>query len=362
MAVVIVLALVSGACGDPTTEDASTSTASAAARTTTTPTSFPGSPYPSEEALLGLRGLLYASVLQPDLTGLDPLAIQGDPVPLLESVDAGSLMEEVGAIAHERGRHALDALVETGDRISRRLDAAGYDVEEIPAEEVDADVPLVVARSSGTDCPGRVVAVGAHYDADEGSPGANSNASGVASLLELARLFADQPLPMSLEFVALPFGAEGPASARQLLGVDRAEEAAPSAFISLDRVGVAMPDQYLLMISDERSEYLARVFAVANARFLPGFWAWGSVIDPDEEPDTYTSDHVPFQEEGVATLLVTDTRERRHDWVGPERDRPEILDRDFLANSTRAVIAGLVGLGTIDSDADGVPDVCTRDL
>jgi Zn-dependent M28 family amino/carboxypeptidase len=48
--------------------------------------------------------------------------------------------------------------------------------------------------------------IGAHYDSKLPSPGANDNATGVAALLELARIFKDQPTLATIFFVF--FGAE----------------------------------------------------------------------------------------------------------------------------------------------------------
>ena len=48
--------------------------------------------------------------------------------------------------------------------------------------------------------------IGAHLDSVPLSPGANDNASGVATVLEVARLLAEVPTARSIHFVA--FGAE----------------------------------------------------------------------------------------------------------------------------------------------------------
>ena len=61
----------------------------------------------------------------------------------------------------------------------------------------------VLLRIPGTDgrCKALYV-VGAHYDTDHGLPGADDNASGVAGVLELARLLYEDPPRCSVELVA----------------------------------------------------------------------------------------------------------------------------------------------------------------
>ena len=64
----------------------------------------------------------------------------------------------------------------------------------------------VIGIKPGTTAPAEVVVVGAHLDSVPLSPGANDNASGVATVLEVARLMAEVPTARSIHFVA--FGAE----------------------------------------------------------------------------------------------------------------------------------------------------------
>ena len=55
-------------------------------------------------------------------------------------------------------------------------------------------------RSRHRDLPPILIA--AHYDAVPGTPGADDNATGVAVLLELARMFATEPIKYPLRLVA----------------------------------------------------------------------------------------------------------------------------------------------------------------
>jgi arginine utilization protein RocB len=81
---------------------------------------------------------------------------------------------------------------------------------ELHAEDVE-DQPYTaeyiavrnVRAFFGPDTSERIV-VGAHYDVAGPYPGADDNASGVAGLMELARIIAGEDLPMKVELVSYP--------------------------------------------------------------------------------------------------------------------------------------------------------------
>jgi Zn-dependent M28 family amino/carboxypeptidase len=66
----------------------------------------------------------------------------------------------------------------------------------------------IFIEKRGRKRPDKILVIGAHYDTVSGTPGADDNASGVAGLLELARLLYDEPLNKTLHFVA--FSLEEP--------------------------------------------------------------------------------------------------------------------------------------------------------
>jgi len=91
------------------------------------------------------------------------------------------------------------------------------------------------------DLPGQAtrppILIGAHYDAVPGTPGADDNASGVAVLLELARIFAAEPACYPLRLVAFDmeeYGLLGSAAyAREL----RQQNQRLRLMISLEMLG-----------------------------------------------------------------------------------------------------------------------------
>ncbi|WP_238335052.1 M28 family metallopeptidase [Kribbella amoyensis] len=104
----------------------------------------------------------------------------------------------------------------------------------------------LIATRPGFDpaAPHRIV--GAHLDTVPQAPGAEDNASGIAVLLETARLHRDRPTRFPTAFIA--FGAEeprGPGDSRHHYGsrayvasLPQAHRTALRGMVSLDRVGV----------------------------------------------------------------------------------------------------------------------------
>ncbi|TET53109.1 MAG: Zn-dependent exopeptidase M28 [Actinobacteria bacterium] len=89
--------------------------------------------------------------------------------------------------------------------IKRRLKNIGYRVGKQKFKVGKARSYNVYARKLGR-VKTRKIVIGAHYDSKSPSPGANDNASGVATLLELARLYKSKTPKYTILFVF--FGAE----------------------------------------------------------------------------------------------------------------------------------------------------------
>lgn len=104
----------------------------------------------------------------------------------------------------------------------------------------------VIAEPAGFDPAEPHVVIGAHLDTVGVSPGAEDNASGVAAVLELARLAVEHPPPVPVRFIA--FGAEEPrgsgdamhhfGSQQYVRELSDEQRSALIAMVSLDRVGV----------------------------------------------------------------------------------------------------------------------------
>ena len=151
---------------------------------------------------------------------------------------------------------ASPAYARAADWVAGQLRAAGYRVREQPFDlpagvswgvRVPAGRPVnVIADPPGFDPAKPHVVIGAHLDTVPQSPGAEDNASGITTMIELARMVRQQPAALPVRFVA--FGAEearGGSGTRYAVGsrhfvasLSAAERRAVRGMVALDRVGV----------------------------------------------------------------------------------------------------------------------------
>jgi len=225
----------------------------------------------------------------------------------------------------------------------------------------------------GTERPGEIIVIGAHYDSDAcesggANPGADDNASGVAVLLELAARFADRPLPRTLRFVAFtneeePFfqtdamGSVQYVNAAQRRGDDMKammsletlgyysdtpdSQAAPQPFKSL----LGLPDvgNFLAFVSSWRSRDLARR-AVTTFHAVSSLPCEGFVAHPWLVEQVHWSDNWAFDEAGVPAFMVTDTAPGRNACYHKACDTSERLDYLRMARAVEGLASVIEAL------------------
>jgi Zn-dependent M28 family amino/carboxypeptidase len=199
--------------------------------------------------------------------------------------------------------------------------------------------------------------IGAHYDSVAGSPGADDNASGVAALLELARVCLDVP---RLRLIAFTLEEEN------MLGSSHYAKklAAPIAgMVSLEMLGFKSdaPESQQLpaglehlyphtgnfigVVGNERSRQLLEKF-VATMKVVEGLPVESLVVPGNGEsvPPTRLSDHSPFWDCGHPALMITDTSWFRNPHYHQPSDTIETLDLDFLARVSEGVARAVISL------------------
>ncbi len=208
------------------------------------------------------------------------------------------------------------------------------------------------ATLPGRERPQEVVVLGAHYDTAEDAPGADDNASGVAAVLELARLFAHAPQARTVRFVFFPNEeppsfATGDMGSRHYARAARARRDQIVAMLSIESIGyydteegsqrypfplsLAYPDvgDFIGFVSNLKSRPLLHR-AIAAFRAHSAVPTQGAAA-PGWVPGVWWSDHWSFWREDYPAIMISDTAPYRNPFYHTPQDTPDKLDYDRTA-------------------------------
>ncbi|MBG1265406.1 M28 family peptidase [Nostoc sp. WHI] len=224
----------------------------------------------------------------------------------------------------------------------------------------------IFAERVGTSIASGAILVAAHYDTVALSPGADDNASGVAVVLEVARLLGSRTTPRTLQLAFFDQEEAG------LLGSQAFVSKAPRlqnlhGAIVMDMVGYACytagcqkyPAGLPLTPPSDKGDFLAVIGDTEHLPLLNAFQS--SQILPSTvpnkhksnlppvltlpipfkgllTPDTLRSDHAPFWYQGVGAVLVTDTANLRTPHYHKPSDVPATIERSFFTGAAQIVV------------------------
>lgn len=265
-----------------------------------------------------------------------PMPTSAAPTVVPKVFEAARAMATVRLLAGRGPRLATaPGYAAAADLLQPRLERAGYDVRRqrfaVPAGD-SWGVPAaagtsfnVIAEPPGFDPERPHTVVGAHLDTVAVSPGAEDNASGVAVVMELARVLAGEP-----QVVLVLFGGEEPRGDGDLhhFGSKRYVEDAGevTAMVSLDRVGVGrhVPIGFFPGTDLGPAEDLA---AAAKRAQVPVVVATNT-----------TSDHESFAVKGIPAARLGSTD---YDEYHSAEDLPRVVGEAQLDRVGRVVMAWL---------------------
>lgn len=245
----------------------------------------------------------------------------------------------------------------------------------------------VVATLRGTDPDDdRIILVSGHLDSRNSdvmdsvgrAPGANDDASGVAVVLELARLMSMKKYPCTIIFMAVQGEEQGLLGARHMAGKLKNDSANVVAMLNNDIVGNSVASEtgatndktvriFSEMIpsnetdaetaarnalkseNDSPSRQLARYIRETAQAYLRDF-----TVTLNARPDRFLrgGDHTPFSQLGFTAVRFTEFHENfthQHQNVRKENnvqygDLPEFVDYDYAADVARVNLIAIASL------------------
>ncbi|HKA59425.1 MAG TPA: M20/M25/M40 family metallo-hydrolase [Gemmatimonadales bacterium] len=259
-----------------------------------------------------------------------------------------ALAQDIGVRSDQTYRNVQHAATYIEDRLT----ALGYQVVSHEYSARGLVWRNLEATLRGAGLFHEVVVVGAHYDTAEDAPGADDNASGVAGVLELARLFAGAPQTRTVRFVFFP-NEEPPSFPTAAMGSRHYATAARQrndqivAMLSIESIGyydtekgsqrypfplgLAYPDvgDFIGFVSNLGSRPLLHR-AIRAFRAHTAFPTQGAAA-PSWVPGVWWSDHWSFWREGYPAIMITDTAPFRYPFYHTPEDTPDKLDYDRMA-------------------------------
>ena len=291
-----------------------------------------------------------------------PLRIQE----LVAGVRKERLQGNVRAIEGLRhGTQNYATLEEKAEFVVDELHSFGFEVESQPVIYKNRNYRNIIATLDGSEFDSDRFLVGAHYDSPRGSPGADDNASGVAALLEAARVLAKQRFTKTIQFVA--FTLEEPQTwnhsilrgSRLFVRDARRSRVKYGAVLILECVGytdkkqqgqiipslVGLPvpksGDFLGVIANKSSKPLMESFHKCISTWVPevGLISYAVPLHGYLIPQSRFSDHSSFWNHGYPALMLTDTAMFRNPNYHTRHDTSDTLDYDFLSSVTKCVVA-----------------------
>lgn len=326
-------------------------------------------------------------------------------VAILDRLDTARLMSTLESLPPSRsprgGEENQRALVETEAWLLAQLEALGYQPEVIPIDgpgpsypgapanwhNIVVEIPgtgvhpgLPEATRSGEDPakgavepdppPTEVLIISAHFDCVQGSPGADDDGTGVAALLEIARLLQGNPQSRTIRLVFFNLEETGLVGSRSYCAatlrprLDAGTEAIVG-MVSLEMLGYftdepdsqgsplrVLPDgtapptvgDFIALVGIAAHQQFSAAFSDAMARGAPDLPIHRADYFPIPVPDILRSDHAPFLLLGVPAVMLTDTANFRNPNYHRASDSIATIDRDRFSLVVRGVLAATIEL------------------
>jgi hypothetical protein len=282
------------------------------------------------------------------------------------------------ALSPRNSRENPQQHAETVDWITNEFESIGLTVRHQAF-----DIPEQVPQRSGTNIIGtlnpdahdshdeRPLLIGAHFDTVPGSPGADDNASGVAALLECARVLVETGSQRHVTFVAFDAEemqppVEGLHGSLAYAG-DLEPDTYPTVAIIFESIGFSsseikqrLPGSFrflfrraynalkqqnfkansLLILSKGPGRNISRQLERSAAKpdiklpILPLEVPWWMPV----VRNLRRSDHAPFWRLGVPAVMISDTANFRNPHYHQPSDTPDTVDFDLVAKAASIVL------------------------
>lgn len=277
---------------------------------------------------------------------------------VVSKVDSARLVETLSALTSFSTRWSLSPeLVHARDWLKQRFIELGYDSRRVRL--VELQLPERTVAHSVICGPDRLdqgfILVGAHYDTISenpsiAAPGADDDASGIAVVLEAARIFAQVELKRGVMFAAFAGEEQGLFGSQSIASLAAKEKWAIDVMVNLDMVGHVDPErptniivEYDMGNADPRNDAAAKAFGLQMAQLAADYTSMTV-----EHTDIWSSDYMPFESKGFPCIGLYDGAADAA-FYHTVQDRIGHVDLTRLTEVTRLVCAFVANTAELKS-------------
>ena len=261
-------------------------------------------------------------------------------------------------------------LVEAAKYISEQWQKLGYAVESQDYQIdgiADQTFKNLEVEIKGESHPSEIIVVGAHYDSVLTCPGANDNASGVAAIIEMARVMKDLHPAKTIRFVAFvneepPFFSSPQMGSAQYANRSKERGENIIAMLSVETIGyysdepnsqrfpqmmqMSEPNKgnFICFVSNEHSRAL-NIRCLETFRKTTDFPSEG-IAAPEQAEAIDFSDQMYFWKNGYRGLMITDTAMFRYKDYHLPTDTPDKVNYERAARVTLGLTKVVADLAT----------------
>lgn len=273
----------------------------------------------------------------------------------------------LSSVIGSRGYLEMKPLELAADYIAGELRSYGYDVLIQAYDFEGRTYKNIITELQGKKSQEKILVIGAHYDTVIGTPGADDNASGIAGLLEIARLLSNKNLDKTVRFVAFTL-EEPPLFMTRHMGSYvyarslKKKREDIEGMVSLEMIGYfkdspksqSFPLPFFSWFYPDKANFIALVGNLSSKSFISSFksgFKKGTDL-PVESLSTISlvpgmdfSDHSSFYRFGYKALMVTDTAFYRNTNYHEITDREETLDYRRMTEVVLGIKSAIEKLG-----------------
>jgi len=279
-----------------------------------------------------------------------------------------NLQRHVNIIATDIGERNLwhpKALQQTVDYYTSELENSNGTINFQEYTVNGKSLKNVEFEYQGLELKDEIIIIGAHYDSVMGSSGANDNASGIAALIELAKILTKHSIPRTVKFVAF-VNEEPPFFQSKYMGswiyakTARSRRENIIAMFSLETIGyysnekgsqrypfplgLSYPEtgNFLAFVGNLRSKNLVYK-SIETFRKKAAFPSEG-IVAPQWMTGIGWSDQWAFWQENYPAIMITDTAPFRYKYYHTSEDTPEKLSYESFARAVSGLFHVIIEL------------------